>query len=297
MGELAAVITAICWALVSLFFTSAGKEVGSVTANRVRLLIAPFLLMAAHLLLEGRALPLEAGIHRWLWLGLSGVVGLVVADSFLLQAFVYIGARLSMLLFASVPIISTLIAWTFLGEQLSPTKILGIFVTVSGIAMVVLERSGSNNSQTRDRKYVLGILCGFGAAIGEASALVLAKKGILGGYAPLSGVVIRVVSAAVVMWAFTLITGKARQTVRRAVNNRRALRGIMLGTITGPLLGFWFALFAIQNTYVGTAATLMSLPPVILLGIGYWFYKEPVSKQALVGTMLSIVGCAVIFLV
>lgn len=44
IGEIAALITAICWALNGIAFEAAGKKVGSLAVNYIRLPIAFFLL-------------------------------------------------------------------------------------------------------------------------------------------------------------------------------------------------------------------------------------------------------------
>jgi drug/metabolite transporter (DMT)-like permease len=41
---------------------------------------------------------------------------------------------------------------------------------------------------------------------------------------------------------------------------------------------------------------LMALPPVILLPISYFAYREKISWQAILGTFLAITGVAVLFL-
>ena len=40
----------------------------------------------------------------------------------------------------------------------------------------------------------------------------------------------------------------------------------------------------------------MALPPVIVLPISYFVFKEKVGWQAIAGTLLAIVGVAVLFL-
>jgi drug/metabolite transporter (DMT)-like permease len=47
---------------------------------------------------------------------------------------------------------------------------------------------------------------------------------------------------------------------------------------------------------LGEATMLMALPPVILLPISYFAYKEKVGWQAILGTFLAITGVAVLFL-
>ena len=39
---------------------------------------------------------------------------------------------------------------------------------------------------------------------------------------------------------------------------------------------------------------LMALPPVIILSISYFVFKEKVSWQAVVGTLIAIAGVAVL---
>jgi drug/metabolite transporter (DMT)-like permease len=41
---------------------------------------------------------------------------------------------------------------------------------------------------------------------------------------------------------------------------------------------------------------LMALPPVIILPISYFAFKERIGWQAIVGTLLAIVGVAVLLL-
>ena len=43
-GELAGLGTAICWTATSMFFEAAGKRIGSLSVNLIRLVIAFFLL-------------------------------------------------------------------------------------------------------------------------------------------------------------------------------------------------------------------------------------------------------------
>src|SRR5512145_1333270 len=100
VGELAALGTSLCFSFGSTLFTLSGRAMGSALVNRVRLLIAALLVMLLHILTFGQVLPLDAGTGPWFWLGLSGLVGFVLGDAFLFQAFVLIGPRLSMLMMA-----------------------------------------------------------------------------------------------------------------------------------------------------------------------------------------------------
>jgi drug/metabolite transporter (DMT)-like permease len=48
---------------------------------------------------------------------------------------------------------------------------------------------------------------------------------------------------------------------------------------------------------LGESAMFMALPPVIVLPISYFVFKEKIGWQAVAGTALAIVGIAILFLV
>ena len=200
LGEIAALGTSVCWTFTSIFFTLSGRRVGSVIVNQARLLLAVLLLAATHLLVLGSWLPNQADPYRWFWLGMSGVIGLALGDGFLFQAFVMIGPRRSMLLMALVPIMSTLSAWLFLGETLSTVEIVAIGLTVGGVAWVVSERE-ANDVRVDRRHYWLGVSAGLGGALGQALGLVASKKGMVGGFSPLSATLMRMLVAMAVIVA------------------------------------------------------------------------------------------------
>ncbi|MFZ5515881.1 MAG: DMT family transporter [Candidatus Zhuqueibacterota bacterium] len=295
IGETAALFTAFLWTFTSILFTIAGQHVGSLIVNRTRLLFATSYLIILHFFLYGALLPVAAEPYRWVWLGLSGIIGLVLGDGLLFQAFILIGARLSMLIMAIVPIISTLLAWEFFNEVLSLSEIVAILLTLGGIVWVILERN-NNTQPTQSRKYVLGILCGIGGAVGQAIALITAKKGLSGDFPALSANLIRVFTAASILWVAALFKGQISSNFK-FMKNPPARSALIAGSVFGPFLGIWLSLIAIKHADIGIASTLMALPPIFLLPLSRWIFKEEISWRAIFGTTLAIVGVAIIFLV
>lgn len=294
MGELAALFTSLLWSFTSILFTLAGRRVGALVINRTRLIFAALMLLFAHAVLQGELLPLDIDGQRWFWLALSGVVGLVLGDSFLFRALVLIGPRLSMLMMASVPIISTVMAWVFLGEALGPLELLGIALTIVGIAWVVLEvHTGGESAEGRERR--LGLLYAFGGAIGQALALITAKRGLEGDISALSAVVIRMLAAVGAIWLVALLQGKVKETIA-AWKDRQAMRLIFAASVVGPFLGVWFSLIAIDLAPIGIASTLMALSPIFLIPLARWLFKEQVSPRAAMGTFVALLGVGLVFI-
>lgn len=300
LGELAALGTSLCFAFGSTFFTLASRQFGSILTNRVRLLLALLLVMVLHTLIYGQPFPLNAGTERWFWLGLSGVIGFLLGDAFVFQAFVMIGPRLSMLMMALAPVLGALMAWMFLRESLDLNEIIGIIVTLMGIFVVIAERSvgGAGAGQTEPidrRQYIIGLLCGLGAALGQAGGLILSKLGLVGDFPALSGTLIRLFVAVVIIWLVAIVKRQVITTYRTLRERPRAFMLLSGGTVLGPVLGVWLSLVAVQNTNIGMASTLSSITPIFLIPISYFMFKERVTKQAVLGTIIAFVGMVLLF--
>lgn len=294
LGELAAVITSISYAVNSTLFTVAGRVVGSTVVNRVRLVAACLFLTSAHWIFLGSFWPLGAELDRWFWLGLSGIVGLVLGDAFLFQAFVWVGPRLSMLMMSLAPIIAAAAAWIFLGESLSVWQISGILITLFGIGWVVMEKN--KNQPPYKENYLKGILFGLGGAAGQGLGVVLAKLGLDGNFSPISANFIRMFTAMVVILVATLIRKEFKNTINKVILNPKALLSIIGGAFSGPFLGVSLSLFALQHTSIGVASTLMALPPIFLLPVEKFLFKEKMGWGAVFGTVIALVGVGLLFL-
>jgi drug/metabolite transporter (DMT)-like permease len=294
IGEIAALATSFFFAMTAIIFTKTGNMVGSQVTNRVRLLFGLIYLVVLNLIFFREPLPFSAGSSRWIWLGLSGVIGLSLGDAFLFQSFVSVGARLGTLLLSLAPIFGSIIAWVFFGETLTALQITGIVLALAGIGWVVMshkEPEDIPHGQTR-RGVIFGALGGLGQAVG----LVLSKQGMTGDFSPFQANAIRMLAAVIFIWVWAVIQKQAGSTITAVREQPRSISLIALGALFGPVLGVSASLLAIQHAEIGVASTLMALPPVIVLPISYFFFKEKVGWQAIAGTLLAIAGVAVLFL-
>lgn len=297
MGEIASILTSICWVLSTLFFTEGGKRVGSMVVNRVRMVFGLLLLMGMNFFLYQELIPLSAAPDRWFWLGLSGIVGLALGDIFLFQSYLWIGPRRAMLVIAGVPVLNTLLAWLFLNETLTAFGYLGIAVTVGGIFLVLSEKIHHSDVLAQDRpNFRKGYLFVTLGALGQSAGMILARRGVYGDFPALTGTLIRAILGTTAFLVLALLTKAVKPTYDAVNRDRKALLWIGLGSITGPFLGIWLGLAGLKLTDVGIASTLQALAPVMMLPIGHYLYKEHISLRAILGTFVAMAGVAVIFL-
>ncbi len=277
-----------------MLFTKATRQVGSIIVNRIRVLLALVFLMLLNWTLYGYVLPINAGADRWLWFALSGAIGYALGDVFLFQSFLCIGAQRGMLMMSLAPLMSAGLAWIFFGEVLTGMQMLGVIVTLAGIAWVILRRNQSKPNQICSP--VQGVLFGLGAATGQAVGYVLSKQGLTDNFSPIAGNSIRMLAAVIALWTLASIQGKTRETINSMREKPKVLGWLTMAAITGPVLGATLSLFALQHTQVGIASTLIALPPVFLLPVSWLVFKEKFDWGAVFGTLIAIGGVALLFL-
>jgi drug/metabolite transporter (DMT)-like permease len=298
-GELAALLTAVFWTITALAFEAASRKIGSMVVNLLRLMVGFCFLTLFVFFYRGYLLPTDATPHAWFYLALSGLIGFVFGDLCLFQAFVVVGARISMLLMALAPPMTALIGWMVLGETLSWKSWMGMVLTIAGIALVVLKRHTVAESDGGCRKvkfnYPLwGILLGLGGAFGQAVGLVLSKVG-MEGYDTFASTQIRVIAGIAGFSVLFTIMGFWKHAYR-ALSQPKPMLQLSLGAFFGPFLGVSFSLISIKYSDTGIASTIMSIVPVLIIPPSMILYREKVTFKEVSGAVLAVAGVAMFFL-
>lgn len=295
-GELAALATAVCWTCSSLAFSAAGRRIGSLSLNLIRLVIAFLYLTAYCRLRRGLWLPTDATPEAWRWLMVSGLVGFVLGDLCLFKAFLLLGPRLSMLIMSLAPPIAAALGWVFLGEQIGLMGGLGMAITLVGVAWVVLERQSGPEARQKasPNEFLKGAALAFLGAVGQSVGLVLSKIG-MKSYDPFAATQIRILAG---ILGFAAIFFAVRWW-GRTLRSLRDVKGVgyaALGAFAGPFVGVSLSLLAIQHTETGVAATIMATVPVLIIPAVVLLHKERVSARAALGAVVAVGGVSLLWL-
>ena len=304
LGIVAGLTTAVLWTATAVCFEAAMRRIGSLAVNVLRMVVAALLFVSLSFWRTGHLLPQGLAGFMWRDLALSGLVGFVVGDLMLFQAFVLIGGRLSMLIYATVPTMTAVAGYIFLGERIAAQGALGMLVTSVGIGAAVLGTRTTEASVRSSRR--LGILLAIGGSAGQAAGLLLGKHGaakmdafaateirVLAG---LAGFLIVAMSlqklpsiGAIVATALGLIRKSDVAWVQSA---RVALATLTLGGLFGPFLGVSLGLLSAQLLPAGIASTLMSIVPVLLVPVSAIVFRERVTAIEIGGTLMALAGVA-----
>lgn len=293
IGEIAAVLTAVCFTINAIAYESAGKSVGSLSVSYIRLFIAFLLLSISAFFSRGLALPTDATGHTWFWLLASGTLGFVLGDIFLFASLVELGSRIALLIMSAAPPITAIASFLIMGERISPLGLVGMALTMAGISLVILSRNPEGNKVSLNRP-VKGIIYASLGAVGQALGLVFGKFG-MGTYNPFAATQIRLV-AAFVGYTIIITVGKKWTEIKDAFKQKKAIRQIVIGSVFGPFIGVVLLLIALQYTAAGIVSSISSISPVIIIPISIMIFKEKVLPREILGALVSIAGVVLLFL-
>ncbi len=294
LGEIYSLLTAVFWTITAISFELAGRKIGSLSVNYIRLVIGFVLISIFTAFSRGMILPLDATASAWIYLSISGLIGFVIGDLFLFQAYLEIGSRISMLIMALVPPITAVLGFITMREMISFSDFIGMAVTILGISAVVLVKNpeGGNFQFSRSIK---GIAYAFVGALGQSLGLIFSKIG-MGSYDPFAATQIRII-AGLIGFTVVFIFMKRWDKLKEAVKNKEATKYLFLGSLFGPFLGVSFSLLAIQYTTTGVSSTITSIIPVLIIPLSIYVLKEKVSPKEIVGAVISVIGVSILFVI
>ena len=288
IGEIASLLTAFCWTFSAIYFEKAGRRIGSLSVNIIRIFLGVIFLGIATFFTRGMFFPMDATAYNWFWLGLSGIVGFFLGDLFLFKSYTIIGSRTSQLVMSLAPMITAIIGWFFLHEILAIKSIIGIIVSVTGIMIAVAGNKLKLNVPIR------GFLYALGGAMGQAVGLILSKKG-MGDYDAVAATQIRAIVGFAAFAVLVTIMKRWRRVMITTTDNT-SMKATTIGAIFGHFIGVALSLFAVQHTNTGIASALMALTPIFIIVPSSIMFKEKITARQVTGAVISIIGASIFFL-
>lgn len=307
LGETISLAVAVMWTATALFAESAGRRLGTLPLNLIRMALSLAFLALFLFFLTGVPYPAYADGATWFWLALSGIVGYVFGDYCLFNSYIIFGSRFGQLFMTLAPPAAGVAGWLMLGESLSWRSWLAMAVTLTGIAVTILVRKDGSHKLAL-KLPLKGVLFGIGAGTGQGVGLVLSKIGLeryalclpagaesFSGAMPFAGTFIRAVFGLIGFLAI-LALRKELGSMPAALKNRKGMKYAFLTTFFGPFLGVSLSLMAVQYAKAGIASTLMALTPVLIIPPYSLIHHQKISAKELFGTLVTMAGVALFFL-
>lgn len=290
-GGVAALSAAFLWALASIWFSRLSQHLPVLQINFLKGILALGILIVV-LYLSGGSLS-DLPFQPLITLVVSGIVGITFGDTAYLKALQSLGPRRTLLLANLAPPMVGLIAWAFLDERLVLRAWFGIFMTLSGITWVIIERTQEDDHATGLRK---GLFYGFLAALCQSIAIVLSRAVLTrSSIDALQSTILRLAPAVLLLALWSLGRRQPIISFHNFLQQPSLAIWMLTATLLGTVLAMWLQQVAIDLTAVGIVQTLLSTSPLFILPI-VALQGERISARAIGGALIAIVGIALLYL-
>ncbi len=294
MGELASIGSSALRAIASVIFTGLSGRFDPMVTNTGKCIVATVFFALTLLALGDLGTVATVSPASLGWLALSAVVGLAIGDTAYFRSLTRIGPRRTLLIMALVPPMTATVGVLVLDDPFTGAMLLGMAVTLAGVAWVIRERAPNVRADYIDPATMReGVALSVVASIGQTGGIILTKLAAADLSAlTLSGV--RLAFAAVVLVGMCLASGRAHRLV--VLFTGPGLPRLLLATSLGTYGGIWLMNIGILGSPVGVASTLQSLSPIFILPLAWYWQREHVSPRAVVGAVIATLGVALLFL-
>lgn len=289
-GEIAALTAAFLWALSSFLFSRLGNTIPPIEMNFLKGILAIALFTVTMLILGDRLANLS--LQTLVVLSISGAVGIGFGDTMYFEGLNLFGPRRMLLITTLAPVITAVLAWGFLGETLGLLALLGIFVTIGGIAWVIMEQKGNGGQKVSRR----GIFYAFLAALTQAIGAVLSRWVLTGTQtSALQSALVRLVAGVlfIVIWVAVKRIKVGQWVMTKSTP--RLWGTVAVVVLLGTYLAIWLQQVAFQFSRVGIAQTLLATSPLFVLPISA-LRGEKLSLRSVLGVFAAVAGIAMMFL-
>lgn len=287
LGSLAALASAAAWAFGSILFRRLGDEVSPLGMNLGKGIIG-ILYLGAMLWIFG----VEPISNRtFLFLGLSGLLGIAFGDTFFFKALLYLGPRLTILLGTLGTVFTVILALVFLKERLSLLAWTGVFLTTTGVTWILWEQSPQEKIK---KNWNRGVTYALLSALCMSIGIIFSKIGVAA-CSPLQATFIRIFWSAMGLAIWGAASGQLKEWLI-PFKSPRLLRSILFAVFVAIFGGFYLFLFALRYIDASVATILNSTTPIFILPMTAFILKEKIALKTFIGAAVAVGGVVLIFI-
>ena len=188
----------------------------------------------------------------------------------------------------SSTVLTILLAFAFLREEISLPKIIGVAVIAVG-TFLMIEKKDVKPERSDSNRWLLYAV---GSAVFAALTSILGKLGISGVSSDL-GTAIRTGVVLIMAWLMVLVTGK--QHTIREIPKKELVFICLSGLATG---GSWLCYYrALQDGPASIVVPIDKLSILVTVVFSYFVFHERLSKKSAVGLLSIVAGTLVMLIV
>ncbi len=285
IGELFALVSALCWALAVILFKHAGNSLTANGLNLTKNVIGLSLLIPTALLVEGLSLPALTN-QEWLVLIVSGYFGIAVADTWYFQALRMLGAGRTAIVASLYSPFVVLLSIVFLYETMVGWQWLGFVLVLMGVLIVTYQKG----DQITDKVQLFKGMAFAAVSVFLTAASVVAMKPILSNDGFFWLVSLRMLAGVVGMLIYLAAVKKLASIARDLTDKKHKWLTIISASVFGTYLAISFWLAGFKYADASVASVLNETSNVMIVLLAWLLLKEALTLTKIVGALFTFVG-------
>jgi drug/metabolite transporter (DMT)-like permease len=279
-----ALLSAFGWAVGSTLY----KRLGDVSPYGLNLVGGVMSLGLLGILVAFAGGMSVANEALWL-LAVSGVVGITLGDSFYFVALQDLGAHAVVVLSMLAPALTVVLAVLLLGETPSLQAFGGIALVIAGVSAVLWSRVSDAASGSSKRGVVFGLLAVLMMALGT----VITKRG-LDGVTATDATMVRAASGTLGLLVWGAVGGSLGEWTAK-FRDAKTLGNVLLAVTVITFGGFWALHASLKHVDAAIAAVVSATEPLFVIPLAALVLGERIGAAAIVGTLVTAAGIALIY--
>ena len=286
MGDLYAVITAVCWSSAVILFDISTKNFTAIQLNVLKNFIGVFGFILTIVLFS---IPSPNFSQRDIFtLALSGFLGILIADGLFLESLRRVGSGISAVVSTVYTPTVFIIAFILFNETIKPQSYIGGALVLLGITISVFQYPNA----VKKKDLYIGILFGLMANILTAYSVLIIKP--IMNNNPVVYIALYRFSVGLLFGIIINLVKSGSQTVIQKLKQGLTNQYVILGAFLGTYLSVIFWLAGYKYTLAGRAAIYNQLSTVFIIILARIFLKEPMTSKKVIGVSLAIFGAMIV---
>ncbi|HMQ11260.1 MAG TPA: DMT family transporter [Oligoflexia bacterium] len=288
LGEIFALSTALTWATSVILFKKVSDDHDAMFMNLGKNIVAMIALVITLALMPSMLNFMPR--NHFIYLLLSGIVGIGLADTYFFKSLQYVGASWIALIECLYSPFVVFFAWAILLEQLDFMFFVGGSLILLSLALPIMSKQQLVISKSNLKK---GIFYGC-LAMGLMAIAITVIKPILEQYSVLQSSSIRTLGGLLFLIVQSLFTHKNKSLNLTLDLFKRSGKMFIPAALMGSYLAYIFWIAGFKYTQASKAALLNQTSTVFTILLAYFFLKEPLHRVKVVSIVLAACGTLLI---
>ena len=169
IGEWSALAAAAVWAASSLIYGRTRLSAWSINLCKNVIAATALLFHLAIVTAASSQQMFSAQAEGWFWLSISGLIGIVLGDTFFFRSLQILGPRRALIMATTAPVFAGLFGWLMLNEHLTIFDGAGILICMTGIIYVVTDQKAQQGSPgIYPGRVAMGVVLGLSGGVCQA---------------------------------------------------------------------------------------------------------------------------------